>query len=72
MNSPVIIQFSNGGGAAIAGKGISNKNEQAAIAGSIAVRFCSNGLEGFRVAPQAPFAGSMCLSTWNYVLSRLS
>lgn len=36
VNSPIIIQFSNGGGAAIAGKGISNKGEQASIAGSIA------------------------------------
>lgn len=36
VNSPVIIQFSNGGGASIAGKGISNKGEQASIAGSIA------------------------------------
>ena len=32
-----MVQFSNGGGASIAGKGISNKNEQSAIAGSIAV-----------------------------------
>ncbi len=37
MNSPVIVQFSNGGGAAIAGKGVPNKNESATIAGSIAV-----------------------------------
>ena len=36
VNSPVIIQFSNGGGAFNAGKGLSNENEQAAIAGSIA------------------------------------
>ena len=38
VNSPIMIQFSNGGGAAIAGKGISNKGEQASIAGSSAVR----------------------------------
>lgn len=36
VNSPVMVQFSNGGGSAIAGKAISNKNEQASIAGSIA------------------------------------
>ena len=39
VNSPVMVQFSNGGGSFIAGKGISNKNEQSSIAGSIAVRF---------------------------------
>jgi fructose-bisphosphate aldolase class II len=33
VNSPVIIQFSNGGAAFWAGKGISNDNQQAAIAG---------------------------------------
>lgn len=36
MGAPVMVQFSNGGGSFIAGKGVSNKNEQAAIAGSIA------------------------------------
>ena len=36
LNSPVIIQFSNGGAQFNAGKGLSNENEQAAIAGSIA------------------------------------
>ena len=35
MNSPVIIQFSNGGASFYAGKGLSNENEQAAIAGAI-------------------------------------
>lgn len=35
MNAPVMIQFSNGGGIFNAGKGLSNANEQAAIAGSI-------------------------------------
>ncbi|MCP1385031.1 class II fructose-bisphosphate aldolase [Runella sp. CRIBMP] len=34
-NSPVIIQFSNGGGIFYAGKSLSNANQQAAIAGSI-------------------------------------
>lgn len=33
VNSPVIIQYSNGGAAFWAGKGLSNDNEQAAIAG---------------------------------------
>jgi fructose-bisphosphate aldolase class II len=36
VNSPIIIQFSNGGGAFYAGKGLSNDNQQAAIAGTIA------------------------------------
>src|SRR5690606_36099161 len=36
LNAPVIIQFSNGGGQFNAGKGLSNENEKAAIAGSIA------------------------------------
>lgn len=36
LNSPVIIQFSNGGGIFNAGKGLSNKDEKAAIAGCIA------------------------------------
>ena len=36
LNSPVIIQFSNGGAQFNAGKGLSNENHQAAIAGAIA------------------------------------
>lgn len=35
MNSPVIIQFSNGGAHFNAGKGLSNENQQAAIAGAV-------------------------------------
>jgi fructose-bisphosphate aldolase class II len=35
-NSPIIIQFSNGGGTFYAGKGLNNDNQQAAIAGTIA------------------------------------
>lgn len=35
VNSPVIIQFSNGGAAFYAGKGLSNSGEKAAIAGAI-------------------------------------
>ncbi|MGF1532235.1 MAG: class II fructose-bisphosphate aldolase [Bernardetiaceae bacterium] len=35
VNSPVIVQFSNGGAHFFAGKGLSNLNEQAAIAGAI-------------------------------------
>ncbi len=35
VNSPVIIQFSNGGGSFFAGKGLSNENEQAAVLGSV-------------------------------------
>jgi len=36
VNSPVIIQFSNGGGIFYAGKSLSNEGQKAAIAGSIA------------------------------------
>jgi fructose-bisphosphate aldolase class II len=36
LNAPVIIQFSNGGGQFNAGKGLSNEDQKAAIAGSIA------------------------------------
>ena len=35
VNSPVIIQFSNGGAAFYAGKGLSNENQQAAINGAV-------------------------------------
>lgn len=35
LNSPVIIQFSNGGAHFFAGKSLSNENEKAAIAGAI-------------------------------------
>ena len=36
LNAPVIIQFSNGGAQFNAGKGLSNEDQQAAIAGAIA------------------------------------
>lgn len=36
VNSPVIIQFSNGGASYFAGKGLSNEGEKAAIAGAVA------------------------------------
>jgi fructose-bisphosphate aldolase class II len=36
LNSPVIIQFSNGGAQFNAGKGLSNENQQSAIAGAVA------------------------------------
>ena len=36
LNSPVIIQFSNGGAQFNAGKGLSNEGEKAAIAGAVA------------------------------------
>lgn len=35
VNAPVIIQFSNGGAAFIAGKGVSNANQQGSIAGAV-------------------------------------
>ena len=36
LNSPVIIQFSNGGAQFNAGKGLSNENQRSAIAGAVA------------------------------------
>ncbi|SDD82019.1 fructose-bisphosphate aldolase, class II [Pricia antarctica] len=36
LNFPVIIQFSNGGAQFNAGKGLSNKNQNAAILGAVA------------------------------------
>jgi len=36
LNSPVIIQFSNGGAQFNAGKGLSNEGQKAAIAGAVA------------------------------------
>ncbi len=36
LNSPVIVQFSNGGAQFNAGKGLSNENQKAAIAGAMA------------------------------------
>jgi fructose-bisphosphate aldolase class II len=36
LNAPVIIQFSNGGAIFNAGKGLSNENQKAAIAGAVA------------------------------------
>ncbi|MGZ5211884.1 MAG: class II fructose-bisphosphate aldolase, partial [Kaistella sp.] len=36
LNSPVIIQFSNGGAAFNAGKGLNNDGQKAAIAGAVA------------------------------------
>ena len=35
VNSPVIIQFSNGGASFFAGKGLSNEGQQAAVLGAI-------------------------------------
>ncbi len=35
VNSPVIIQFSNGGAVFFAGKGLSNQQQQAAVAGAV-------------------------------------
>jgi fructose-bisphosphate aldolase class II len=35
INSPLIIQFSNGGATFFAGKGLSNENQRAAIAGAV-------------------------------------
>ena len=39
VNSPVMLQVSNGGAQFYAGKGLSNENEKAAVAGSVAFAF---------------------------------
>lgn len=36
INSPIIIQFSQGGSAYFAGKGLDNKNQEASIIGAVA------------------------------------
>ncbi|KAI8388689.1 fructose-bisphosphate aldolase, class II [Radiomyces spectabilis] len=36
IKSPIIIQFSNGGAAYVAGKGLSNKNQEASVLGAVA------------------------------------
>ena len=46
-NAPVILQFSNGGGAFFAGKGLSNEGQKGAIAGS-----CSGARHVHELAPQ--------------------
>jgi fructose-bisphosphate aldolase class II len=52
VNSPVIIQLSNGGAAFYAGKGLKNENEQAAVAGAVSAAHHVHqmaGLYGARV-----------------------
>nr|NQU93518.1 class II fructose-bisphosphate aldolase [Bacteroidota bacterium] len=51
VNSPVIIQFSNGGAAFYAGKGISNENEQSAIAGAVSGALHIHKLAGYYGIP---------------------
>ncbi len=46
VNSPVMIQFSNGGSSFYAGKGLSNDDQQAAIAGAV-----SGAMHVHRMAP---------------------
>jgi fructose/tagatose bisphosphate aldolase len=46
IKSPIIIQFSNGGAAYIAGKGLSNKNQEASVIGAVAGAQVS--VEGYR------------------------
>jgi fructose-bisphosphate aldolase class II len=52
VNSPVIIQLSNGGAAFYAGKGLKNENQQAAVAGAVSAAHHLHqmaGLYGARV-----------------------
>lgn len=51
VNSPVIIQFSNGGGIFYAGKTLSNTNQQAAIAGSISGALHVHNIAGLYGVP---------------------
>jgi hypothetical protein len=63
-----MVQFSNGGGASIAGKGISNKNEQSAIAGSIAVSVdpgCVDGWVWIQCVWTGGCGSSVCGSTYD-------
>ncbi|HSV87644.1 MAG TPA: class II fructose-bisphosphate aldolase, partial [Bacteroidales bacterium] len=51
VNSPVIIQFSNGGGQFYAGKSLPNHNQQAAIAGTISGALHVHNLAGLYGIP---------------------
>ncbi|GAB3336916.1 class II fructose-bisphosphate aldolase [Larkinella ripae] len=51
VNSPVIIQFSNGGGIFYAGKTLSNANQQSAIAGSISGALHIHNIAGLYGVP---------------------
>jgi fructose-bisphosphate aldolase, class II len=51
VNSPVIIQFSNGGASFYAGKGLSNESEKAALAGSVTGAFHIHYLAGLYGVP---------------------
>jgi fructose-bisphosphate aldolase, class II len=51
VNSPVIIQFSNGGASFYAGKGLPNENERAAIAGAVTGAFHIHYLAGLYGVP---------------------
>jgi len=51
VNSPVIIQFSNGGASFYAGKGLSNESEKAALAGSVTGAFHIHHLAGLYGVP---------------------
>ncbi len=44
LNSPVIIQFSNGGAQFNAGKGLSNENQEAAILGGISGSYSATSI----------------------------
>ena len=51
VNSPVIIQFSNGGASYFAGKGLSNENERSATLGAIAgAKYVHSVAEAYGVA----------------------
>ncbi len=51
VNSPVIIQFSNGGGLFFAGKSLNNADEKAAIAGSISGAYHIHRVAAFYGVP---------------------
>lgn len=57
VNSPVIIQFSNGGAAFYAGKGLSNKGQKASILGAI------SGAQHIQILAEAMVFQLFCIPT---------
>ncbi|KAJ2802869.1 Fructose-bisphosphate aldolase 1 [Coemansia guatemalensis] len=67
QKTPLIIQFSNGGAAFYAGKGIDNKNQQASILGSIAGAYHVRAVAKHYGIPGKPSASAFAL--WLALLS---
>lgn len=56
IKSPIIIQFSNGGAAYYAGKGLSNEGQKASILGAVA---------GAHVSSYLMISSNMYIEIWN-------